>query len=326
MQHQDTKKPEIPVEAKPLTIEDLQSEFPDVFTGLGKLPGQYSIEIDRDVPPVVHAPRKVPVALKDKLKHELDRLEKEEIITTIKDEATPWVNSMVVVDKPGKTRVCLDPKDLNRAIKRCHYPMPTIDDILPDLYNAKIFSVMDAKDGFCQVELTTESSKLTTFNTPYGRYRWKRMPFGLKSSPEEYQRRQDQALEGLEGIKAVADDILIIGKGDTIEEATADHNQNLRNLMKRCQQKQLKLKKEKAKLGLTEVKFIGHVITDKGLKPDKNKVEAILDMPKPEDVTGVRIIIGFVNYLSRFLPILSDMTDMDNSVLKWNFLKRHFAP
>ena len=246
----------------PLTIDQLEAEFPDVFAGLGKLPGQYNIELDPDVHPVIHPPRKVPVALKEKLKRELDRLETEDIITSIKDEATPWVNSIVVVDKPNKTRICLDPKDLNHAIKRCHYPMPTIDDILPDLHNAKIFSVMDAKDGFCQVELTEQSSKLTTFNTPYGRYRWKRMPFGLKSSPEEYQRRQDQVLEGLDGVKVVADDILIIGKGNTKEEAIRNHNDNLRNLMKRCQNKNLKLNKKKAKLALTEVKFIGHLITD----------------------------------------------------------------
>ena len=314
-------------EVKPLTIGQLEQEFPEVFKGLGKLQGQYNIEIDPDVTPVVHAPRKVPVALKSKLKTELKRLENEDIITQIKDEATPWVNSIVIVDKPNKTRICLDPKDLNRAIKRRHYPMPTIDDILPELHDAKIFSVMDAKDGFCQVELTEESSKLTTFNTPYGRYRWKRMPFGLKSSPEEYQRRQDQVLEGLEGVRAVADDILIVGQGSTTEEAIENHNENLRNLMKRCQEKNLKLNKDKARLAMTEVKFIGHLLTDQGLKPDKDKVEAVLQMPKPENVTGVRRIIGFVNYLARFLPRLSDLCEpLRKLILKetaWHWTEEH---
>ena len=198
-------------EIKPVSIEQLDKEFPENFTGTGKLPGQYNIEVDSNVKPKIHPPRKVPVALKEKLKKELDRLESQDIIAPIKDEATPWVSSMVVAARPHRTRICLDPKDLNMAIQRCHYPMPTIEDILPELSNAKVFSVMDAKDGFCQVELTPESSKLTTFNTPYGRYRWKRMPQGLKSSPEEYQRRQDQALEGLRGVHPVADDILIVG-------------------------------------------------------------------------------------------------------------------
>ena len=195
------------------------------------------------------------------------------------------------------------------AIQRCHYPMPTIEDILPELNNAKVFSVMDAKDGFCQVELTPESSKLTTFNTPYGRYRWKRMPQGLKSSPEEYQRRQDQALEGLRGVHPVADDILIVGKGDTTEEAISDHNENMRNLMRRCQEKNLKLNKQKARVGLSEVKFIGHLISDKGLKLYNDKVQVVLDMPKPEDITGVRRFNGFVNYLSKLLPCLNDLCE-----------------
>ena len=153
------------------------------------------------------------------------------------------------------------------------------------------------------------------------------MPFGLKSSPEEYQRRQDQVLEGLEGVKAVADDILIIGQGSTMEEAIENHNENLRNLMKRCQEKNLKLNKNKAKLAMTEVKFISHLLTDQGLKPDKDKVEAVLQMPKPENVTGVRRIIGFVNYLARFLPRLSDLCEpLRKLILKetaWHWNETH---
>ena len=83
----------------------------------------------------------------------------------------------------------------------------------------------------------------------------------------------------------------------------------MRNLMKRCQEKNLKLNKQKARVGLSEVKFIGHVISDKRLKPDNDKVQAVLDMPKPEDITGVRRFNGFVNYLSKFLPCLSDLCE-----------------
>ena len=85
----------------------------------------------------------------------------------------------VLVDRGHKLRICLDPKDLNSAIQRSHYPMPTIEDILPDLHNAKICSLLDARNGFWHVELDEESSLLTCFNSPYGRYRWKRMPFGI---------------------------------------------------------------------------------------------------------------------------------------------------
>ena len=105
-------------------------------------------------------------------------------------EPTDWVSHLVIVKKPsGKLRLCLDPHHLNQAIKRPKYQMPIIEEIIPKLNNAKLFSVLDAKDGFWQVPLTEESSLLTTFNTPFGRFRWKVLPFGINCAPEEFQRR-----------------------------------------------------------------------------------------------------------------------------------------
>ena len=151
------------------------------------------------------------------------------------------------------------------------------------------------------------SSKLTCFNTPFGRYSWRRLPYGLSSSPEEYARRQDNALEGLKGVKTIADDMLVFGVGETTDEAVKDHNENLRQLMKRCKEVGLKINKGKAKLGLTEVPFIGHVISRDGLKPDPEKVRAVAEMPLPTDKKGIQRLMGFVNYLSKFLPNLSDL-------------------
>ena len=120
------------------------------------------------------------------------------------------------------------------------------------------------------------------------------MPFGISSAPEEYQRRQDQTVEGLPGVRSIIDDILIYGEGDTEEEAIADHDVKFRALMERCKERNLKLNKDKLSLKMKEVNFIGHLITSKGLNPDPEKVRAILDMPKPANVSGVRRIIGFV--------------------------------
>ena len=245
------------------------------------------------------------MALRERLKKALDDLEQEGIVAQM-TEPTPWVSSILAVEKSDKRlRICLDPKDLNAAIQRSHYPMPTIEDILPDLHKTWIYSVVDARNGFWHVQLDEASSRLTCFNTPYGRYVWKRMPFGISSAPEEYQRRQDQVLEGLNGIHSVADDILICGKGDTYDDAVIDHNRNLTNLMQRCKEKGLKINKSKVKLGLEEVKFMGHTITKDGLKPDEEKVAAVKNMPTPESKSDVRRFIGFVNYLSKFIPGLS---------------------
>ena len=292
----------------PLNKQQVLDEYADVFEGTGKLEGKYHLEIDERVTPVVHPPRKVPIAIKDRLHEELQRLTKLEIITPV-TTPTPWVSSLVTVVKPDKLRICLDPKHLNQGLKRSHYPLPTIEDLLPDLNKARIFSVVDAKNGFWHVELDDESSYLTTFNTPFGRYRWLRMPFGISSAPEEYQRRQDQAIEGLPGVRSIIDDILIFGEGDTDEEAIIDHDKKFRSLMERCRERNLKLNKDKLKLKLREVKFIGHLITNQGLKPDPEKIRAVMEMPKPTDVSGVRRIIGFVTYLSKFLPKLSDICE-----------------
>ena len=116
---------------------------------------------------------------------------------------------VTVAKKSGDIRLCLDPKPLNNVLKRNSYPMSTIDDVLPHLHNAKVFTLCDVKNGFWHVELDEKSSYLTTFGTPWSRYRWLRLPFGLKPSPEEFVRRLSQALEGLDGVKPVADDILI---------------------------------------------------------------------------------------------------------------------
>ena len=121
------------------------------------------------------------------MKNELQRLKK---LGVIKPVVTPtdWVSSLVIVKKPsGKIRLCIDPKPLNKALKRCHYPLPIIEDLLPELSKAKVFSKCDAKNGFWHVTLDEQSSFLTTFETPFGRFRWLKMPFGISPAPEYLQ-------------------------------------------------------------------------------------------------------------------------------------------
>ncbi len=206
----------------PRTKEQLFEKYPKVFdAGVGCLKGEYHIRLDPQCTPVQHAPRRVHVALRDRLKETLDQLVEEDILAPV-TEPTPWISSMVAVPKSdGRLRICLDPKDLNQAIQREHYPLPTIEEIATRLYGAKVFTVLDVRNGFWHVPLDEESSLLTTFNTPFGRYRWRRMPFGISSAPEVFQRRMHEVIEGLQGVEVVADDFVTVGFGDTEEEATA---------------------------------------------------------------------------------------------------------
>ena len=275
--------------------EEVIKRFSDVFDRpVGTFPGKVHLEVESNAVPVIIPPRRIPTALKEKFKEELTKLVKEKIIATV-DQLTPWVNSVVVTTKKsGALRVCVDPRPLNKVLKRETYPMPILDEILPELSKAKVFSTVDLRSGFWHCVLDEESSLLTTFNTPYGRYRWLRLPFGLSVSPEIFPKRVNQTLEGLEGVLNIADDILVYGVGDTAEQANADHDRKLEMLLQRCRERGIALNRDKIKLRLTRVKFMGHVLTDHGLEPDPDKIEAVLDMPTPQNAEDVQRLNGFV--------------------------------
>ena len=297
----------------PLTKEKLVNKYPKVFgEGIGCLEGEYHIRLNAQVDPVQHAPRRVPVALRECLQETLDDLVQQDILAPV-TEPTSWVNSMVVVSKKdGKLRICLDPKDLNLAIQREHYPLPTIEEIATRLHGAKLFTVLDVRHGFWHVPLDEASSFFTTFNTPFGLYRWKHMPFGISSAPEVFQWKMHEVTEGLRGVdpEVVADDFVVVGFGESVEEATADHDSNLEAFLERCTVKHLKLNDKKLRLRLQEVPFINHVATSEGLRVDPYKVQAIMEMPPPTDVAAVQRILGLAQYLSKFLPHLSDITKL----------------
>ncbi|XP_035679930.1 uncharacterized protein K02A2.6-like [Branchiostoma floridae] len=201
------------------TAESIKQEYSDVFQGIGRLPSEYRIKVDPNVEPVVHAPRKFPVSLREPLKKELDRMESLGVIQKV-DEPTEWVNSLVVVEKPksGKLRICLDPRDLNKAIKREHYQLPTLEDISTRLAGSKYFAVVDARSGYWQICLDEESSKLTTFNTAFGQYCFTRLPFGVHSAQEVFQKKMDSIFGGLEGVEVIVDDVLVHASGTCYSE------------------------------------------------------------------------------------------------------------
>uniref|UniRef100_A0A5S6Q8Y2 Reverse transcriptase domain-containing protein n=1 Tax=Trichuris muris TaxID=70415 RepID=A0A5S6Q8Y2_TRIMR len=292
----------------PMDKKQLLTEFQDVFTGLGLMQGDYHIEVDPSITPVQHLPRRVPVALQAELRQKIDQLVAKGVLAKV-IEPTDWISNMVIVKRKQKLRLCIDPRDLNKALKRSRYQIPTIEEMLPRLSNAKIFSVLDAKDGFWQVRLDDQSSKLTTFWTPFGRYRWLRMPFGISTAPEEYQRRIHEVVEGLDGVEVIADDILVYGRGNTRSEAAEDHDKNLRALMRRARERNVKFNKDKLRLQLDQVQYMGHLLTASGVRPDPDKVRAIEAMPKPCNPQQVRSLLGCVTYLAKFLPNLSQISE-----------------
>ena len=273
---------------------------------LGNL-GEAHLTVNPEIRPCQKPCRKVQFALQDKVKTELENLIERGILERV-DEPTEWVSQMAVVEKSnGKVRICIDPRPLNEALMREHHKLSTLDDVLPKFKNAKIFTKLDVKEAFWHIKLDTKSSFLTTMNTPIGRVRWTRLPFGLNVSSEIFQKHLSVALQGLEGIVNVADDIMIIGSGTTTEEAMKNHDENYENLKKRCQDKDIRLNEEKTREREDSVIFMGHKISERGIEPDSKKIEAILKMKTPDDVHDVKRFCGMVQYLARFLPQLSDM-------------------
>ncbi|XP_049515895.1 uncharacterized protein LOC125942024, partial [Dermacentor silvarum] len=156
---------------EPLELYDAAKPYKDVFEGLGQLEGMvYHLKLKPGSQGAVKPARRIPIALQSKVKAELDRMETSGVIAQV-TEPTEWASNMVVVTKGEKVRICLDPSDLNKALLREHYPMPTLEDIAPSISGAQYFTTLDAASGFWQIKLDEESSKICTMSTPYGRYR-----------------------------------------------------------------------------------------------------------------------------------------------------------
>ncbi|KAK3701094.1 hypothetical protein QZH41_004873 [Actinostola sp. cb2023] len=270
-QVQDTKSQPEQKKGKPKgnaqATEKLLTEYSDCFEGIGCFEGEYHIILDETVPPVVHPPRRIPEALRKPFKAELDSLCAQEILKKV-DKPTDWVNSFVCVTKPnGSIRLCLDPKDLNKATKRPHHYTPTLEDILAKLNGAKYFAIVDARSGYWNIKLDEESSYYTTFNSPFGRYRFCRLPFGLICAQDVFQKKVDETFGDLTGVTGIADDIVVVG----FKEDGSDHDTNLQAVMERARSTGLKFNPDKCVIKSTSIPFYGHILSANGLKVDPSK-------------------------------------------------------
>ena len=229
-------------------------------------------------------------------------MERLQIIESV-EIPTDWVNAMVVVEKPnGKLRVCLDPRPLNLAIKRHHHQLPTADEIFSEMQGAKIFSKLDASSGYWQVPVDEDSSFLLTFMTPFGRYKFKRMPYGIHSASEIFQKAISDIIADIPNDTNLQDDIIVWGP-------TQDqHDETLRSVFDRIRHSGLKLNKSKCVFSSSRITFLGHVVSSEGLQVDLKKCTAITEMPIPSTKTELQRFLGMINYIGIFIPNLSDVT------------------
>ena len=207
------------------STDDLMREFPDRFTGIGKLPGEYKIQLCPDAHLVIHAPRQCPSTLHPKVKENLANMEALGVITHI-DQPTDWVSLITYVQKAyGELHSCLDLHDRNRAIHHDHHKRPTVEEVAHKFTSSHYFSKLIAHHGYWSIVLDEESSLLTTFNRPFGRYCFLCLPFLLVWSQNIFQKKMDQFLKECPGCIRIANDITIHGCTE------AEHDTHLQNLM-----------------------------------------------------------------------------------------------
>ncbi len=278
-----------------------QGKYTELFTGLGELKEEYSIKLHPSATPYsVNVARWIPIPLTDKVKEELSKTEKLDIIQKV-ERPSDWCSWMVPVLKTDSAvRICVDLTKLNNAVRRNKFILPSVDHTLCQLGRTKIFTKLDANSGFWQVRLAKESHQLTTFITPFGWYSFKRLPFGISSAPELFQMRMCQILEGLEGVVCHMDDILIF------ERSSEEHDMRTDAALRKIQNAGLTLNKKKSEFAKTEVKFLGHRLSSAGLQPDLDKLAAVQNMREPTNVSEVCSFLGIMNQLGKLIPELAE--------------------
>ncbi|XP_064463117.1 uncharacterized protein K02A2.6-like [Ornithodoros turicata] len=241
------------VEANP---NDPKEDYPHLFRGLGILHGDYHLRLKPEaIPFVVTSPRRVPLPLYDSTHQELKDMERLGVISRVQ-EPTEWCAPLVIVPKKNdKVRVCVDLTELNRFVLREWHPIPSVKHTLGRLSGATVFSKLDANAGFWQVPLSHNSRLLTTFITPFGRFCFNRLPFGISSAPEHFQRRMSEILEGLPGVICHMDDVLVFG---STQQA---HDASLHEVLNRLTQTGMTLNPKKCIFGVDTIDFLGNTIS-----------------------------------------------------------------
>ena len=257
---------ETTTESTTLTTSNIVQRYGKVFQGLGNLGEAYEIQLQPGATPfALFTPRRVPLPLREKVSEELRKMEKMGVISKV-DVPTPWCAGMVVAHKKsGAVRICVDLKPLNQSVLREVHPLPKVDETLAQLSGAKVFSKLDANSGFWQIPLAPSSRFLTTFITPFGRYCFNKLPFGISSAPEHFQKRMSTILGGLPGVLCQMDDILVFGRN------TAEHNQRVEAVLKRIRDAGVTLNKDKCEFGKSRLSFLGHTIDRDGVHADPAK-------------------------------------------------------
>nr|XP_034836883.1 uncharacterized protein K02A2.6-like [Maniola hyperantus] len=291
-------------------VDRLTAEFPEVFTDtLGTCKKTIQLQLTDQEPVYVKA-RPVPLALRGRVQSELERLEREGYMYRV-DHSEYGTPIVPVVKACGEIRICGDYKvTINPKLKRDYYPLPRIEELFASLSGGEEFSKIDLKHSYQQVMLSEDSQAYTAITTHIGTFVYRRTPFGLSCIPEKFQKLMEETLRGIPGTVVFLDDICVTGSN------RQTHLANLRAVLERLRSMGFTVKLSKCSFLKPSVKYLGFIIDKSGLHPDPNKIEAIHDAPRPENVTQLKSFLGLLNYYGKFIPNLSILLYPLHALLK----------
>ncbi len=293
-------KSELDTRAQKEQLKAVLHEYRDVMTDpSNKLGKTHEVKhtIDTgDVPAIKQAPRRTSSVADKAIRAHIDDLWKDGLI---RSSTSPWSSPIVLAKKKdGTLRFCVDYRKLNAVTKKDAYPLPRIDDCLDTLKGAQWFSTLDLRSGYWQIPMADDSIEKTAFCTRYGLFEFLVMPFGLTNAPATFERLMERVMSGLQWTQCLVyiDDIIVFGN------SFSQTLKRLASVFDRLRQASLTCKPSKCELFRKSVKFLGHVVSRKGISCDPDKVEAVASWPQPTTVRHVRSFLGLASYYRKFIP------------------------
>lgn len=292
--------------------DKILAKFENLFDGqLGTFKMSKAVlRVKEEAIPKFFRPRPLPLAIKDKVEQEIEKLVNMNILEPVR--YSEWGTPIVpVLKKNGSIRICGDFKvTLNPHLHVEQYPLPRIEEIFSKLYGGEEFTKLDLSMAYQQIELEDESRKYTTISTSKGLFQYTRLIYGLASAPAIFQRIMDTLLAGLEGVVVFLDDILISASSREL------HVRRLENVLKILNDAGFKLSPDKCEFFCKKIKYLGHVIDKNGLHMNPEKITDISNIPYPENVKQLQAFLGVVNFYRRFMPDASTLLNPLHQLLK----------
>lgn len=304
------------------SIERICSEFSDIFYLEGdKLTNTMSIEHEIrtpvEHPPIYQRQYRLPHNQRDEITKQIKQMESNGII---EPSDSPWNSPILLVPKKldasgkPKFRLVVDYRKLNNITIGDKMPLPQIQDVLDRLGKSKYFTVLDLASGFHQIPLSQESRVKSAFSSDIGHWQYTKLPMGLKNSPPTFQRLMNNVLCNLIGLKCLVylDDIIIFSAD------LCEHNKRIREVFTRLRKHNLKLQPDKCEFLRKEVIYLGHKLTEQGVKPDERKIECVKTFPTPLNVKAIKSFLGLTGYYRNFIHDYSKIAKPITNLLRKN--------